>query len=95
VFTYHPEETALGKRKIKTAGKMVDNVITLDSVFEILLYTAIISDPETGGQRYVFQTNSDRGLDTARTPLGMYEEMYVDNDLAKVIKRVDDYYNGE
>jgi hypothetical protein len=90
VFTYHPEESATGSKKIKTAGKMIDNVITLDSYFEILLYTDIISDPEKG-RRYVFQTNNS-GNDTARTPMGMYDEMYIDNDLNEVIKTVKKYY---
>lgn len=91
VFTYHTEETANGKLKVKTAGKMVDNVITLDSVFEILLYTDIISDPEKG-KRYVFQTNSD-GSNSARTPMEMYEEEYIDNDLNEVLKTVKEYYS--
>ena len=43
---------------------------------------------------YKFLTNTD-GEHVAKTPLGMFEERYVDNDLAEIIKVIDAYNEGE
>jgi hypothetical protein len=41
--------------------------------------------------RYVFATNTD-GLDVTKSPIGMFEETFVDNDLQMITNKIKDYY---
>lgn len=79
--------------KIKTQGKMLDAVITLEGLFTYVLFTKVIQN-ENNKAEYKFITNSD-GTCTAKTPMGMFDEIYVDNDLDMVIKKIAEYNEGE
>ena len=61
---------------------MVDEKLTLEGLFSIVLYGKIIVN-EQGERQYVFQTFSD-GADTCKTPMGMFNEDYIVNDLQLV-----------
>ena len=78
--------------KMKTIGKMIDNMITLEGLFTYVLFTDIIRDPE-GEVTHKFITQSD-GTTTAKTPMGCFNEMYIDNDLQFVVEQIDKY-NGD
>lgn len=78
--------------KIKTLGKMLDSVITLEGLFTYVLFTTIEKDEENK-PRYMFKTNSD-GTCTAKSPMGLFDELLIDNDLNMVIQRIKEY-NGE
>jgi hypothetical protein len=45
------------------------------------------------GTAYRFRTQSN-GSDSAKSPMGMFERLYIDNDLAQVIEKCEDYYNN-
>lgn len=79
--------------RMKTQGKMLDNVITLEGLFTYVFFTAIQRNEETGLPVYKFMTNSD-GTCTAKSPMGLFEELYIDNDLNFVINSIKKY-NGE
>lgn len=79
--------------KMKTIGKMVDTVITLEGLFTYVLFT-IRKMNDDGIIEYKFMTNSD-GTNTAKTPLGCFKELYVDNDLQMIFDRIDEYNNNE
>lgn len=79
------------KTKAKTVGKMIDNQITLEGMFTIVLYTNIEKTKE--GMKYQFLTNSD-GITTAKSPKGMFAYK-IDNDLSQVIKAIEEYENTE
>lgn len=79
--------------KMKTIGKMVDTVITLEGLFTYVLFT-VRKMNDDGIIEYKFMTNSD-GTNTAKTPLGCFEELYVDNDLQMIFDRIDEYNNNE
>lgn len=79
--------------KIKTIGKMLDSVITLEGLFTYVLFTKILRDEASNGVSYKFMTNSD-GTCTAKSPMGLFPNLYVDNDLNMVINRIKEY-NGE
>lgn len=81
------------RMKIKTIGKMIDSMITLEGLFTYVLFTSQDTDEE-GNIRYRFITNSD-GSNTAKTPMGCFESLYIDNDLDYVIKAIDEYNNGQ
>lgn len=75
--------------KIKTQGKMLDSVITLEGLFTYVLFTRVIQN-EDNKTEYKFVTNSD-GTCTAKTPMGLFPEILIDNDLDLVIKRIKEY----
>lgn len=84
-FIMHTERSEDGARiKMKTAGKMIDNQLTLESLFSIVLYCT------TDGKKHVFQTQSD-GVTTAKSPKGMFE-FEIPNDLKAVDDRIREYY---
>lgn len=74
--------------KIKTLGKMLDSVITLEGLFTYVLFTKVINDDET--VQYKFLTNSD-GSCTAKSPMGLFDDMLIDNDLDFVINKITEY----
>lgn len=87
-FLHHPEtDQSTGRQKAKTIGRMLDEKLTLEGCFDIVLYA------QTDGTDHWFQTQSD-GTNTAKSP----EEMFPDripNDLAEVDKTIRAYYGLE
>lgn len=75
--------------KIKTIGKMIDNMITVEGLFTYVFFTALIPDAD-GTISHKFITQSD-GTTTAKTPMGCFDEMLIDNDLQYVIEKIDQY----
>jgi len=72
-----------GRRKIKTIGKMLDSMITLEGMFTIVLYTTV-------DEGYFFKTQTD-GYDTCKSPMEMFSEARIPNDLQIVIDAIKDY----
>ena len=92
VVSTHSENT--GDRinpyyKMKTLGKMLDNTITLEGLFTYVFFTAIQRDDD-GNPSYKFMTNSD-GTTTGKSPMGLFNDLYIDNDLKLVIDRIEEY----
>jgi len=93
VFTlWHPEIDGEGNMKMKTVGKMVNDYLTPEGLFTVILYTRV--SKEDGGLKYEFVTNND-GDSPARSPIGMFDETYIPNDLGYVAEKINEYYNGE
>ena len=84
-FLHHAETTADGKIKAKTIGKMLDEKLTVEGLFSIVLYC------DTDGMKHRFITQSD-GKTTAKSPMEMFE-LEIDNDLKATDKTIRDYYN--
>jgi hypothetical protein len=82
----HTQEDDSGHIKVKTIGKLLDEKITLEGLLTIVLRTSVIN-----GQ-YVFSTKNN-GLDTVKSPLGLFEDEHIDNDLAVIDAAISDYYN--
>lgn len=83
-FLHHPEQTEQGRIKAKTVGKLIDNWLTLEGLFSIVLLA------ETDGKEHWFITQSD-GYSTAKSPMEMFPEK-IDNDLKLVDKTIREYY---
>lgn len=81
------------KYVIKTIGKLLAEKVTLEGLFTYLLFTKV-QEGDDGKMEYKFLTNTD-GACVAKTPLGMYEELLIDNDLNEVIKTIDEYNNAD
>ena len=84
-FMGHSDTDANGNEKFKTIGKMLDEKVTLEGMFTIVLKTVV-----TDG-KYQFSTRNS-GQDTVNTPLGMFNDVLIDNDLAMVDKTIREYY---
>jgi hypothetical protein len=85
-FLGHTEVDTFGNCKFKTIGKMLDDKITVEGMFAIVLRTRVADG------HFYFSTVND-GTDTVKTPMGMFPEAYIDNDLAIVDAAIRDYYN--
>lgn len=81
----HTETTDAGRTKIKTIGKMLDEKITLEGMVTICLRTVI-----RDGQ-YFFSTRNS-GSDTVKTPMGLFDDDLIENDLAAVDAAIFHYY---
>lgn len=84
-FLQHTEMTDSGKEKAKTIGKLLDEKITVEGMFTIVLKTDVIDG------RYVFRTQNN-GSDTVKSPMGMFDTEEVENDLREVDKVIREYY---
>ena len=96
VFLTHSENVgdALNpKYVIKTVGKLLAEKVTLEGLFTYIFFTKVAEGTE-GKMEYKLLTNSD-GTCVAKTSLGMFEEMEIDNDLNEIIKVIDAYNNGD
>lgn len=94
-FLTHAEESTdiEGNRKLKakTIGKMIDNVLTLEGLFSIVLFGKVKKSKETG-VKYVFETQNN-GENTCKSPRGMFESFEIPNDLALVKNAIIEYEN--
>lgn len=81
----HSTTDDLGHTKTKTIGKLLDEKVTVEGMFSIVLRTHVID-----GQ-YQFSTQNN-GLDTVKSPMGLFAERLIDNDLAAVDAAICDYY---
>lgn len=85
-FFGHSERDGDGGEKFKTIGKLLDEKVCVEGYFTIVLKTVV----QDG--RYLFSTRND-GMDTVKTPLGMFSDALIENDLAAVDKTIREYYN--
>lgn len=86
VYLLHHTETDsnTGKIKAKTMGKMLDNQLTVEGLFAIVLLCF------TDGKRHKFITQTD-GMTTAKSPMEMLDAE-IDNDLKAVDTAIRTYY---
>lgn len=68
--------------RIKTSGKKLDKIV-LESKFT----TVLIAKCKEG--KYIFETQSRNS--TAKSPLGLFTEFEIDNDLKKVIESMEEF----
>lgn len=83
----HSTTDEFGTVRLKTIGKMLDSVIVLEGLFTTVLRTRV----DTASNKYYFMTKNN-GHDTTKSPLGMFDESEIENDLAVVDNRIKEYY---
>ena len=85
-FLHHTEtDSNTGRIKAKTIGRMLDQQLTVEGCFDIVLLTSV------EGPEHYFITQSD-GYTTAKSPEGMFEAK-IPNDLKAVDTRIREYWN--
>ncbi|MGN1327985.1 MAG: AAA family ATPase [Clostridia bacterium] len=85
-FIMHEDKNEFGDIKPKTIGKLIDDKVNLEGLFAIVLRAKKVD------KNYYFFTQSTEN-DVAKSPMGMFEDLYIDNDLKKVDDIIRDFYN--
>ena len=81
----HVDRDQFGNEKFKTIGKLLDEKVTLEGLFTIVLKT-VVKDG-----RYMFATQTN-GMDTVKSPMGMFDQVLIDNDLKAVDQAIRSFY---
>jgi len=85
-FLSHTSTDDQGTTKAKTIGKMLDEKITVEGLFTIVLRTL------RNDQGYFFTTQNN-GQDTVKSPIGMFEQNQIENNLDYVDQQIVEYYD--
>jgi hypothetical protein len=78
------------RQKAKTIGKMIDQNLTLEGLFTIVLFGKVKKVKD--GVEFIFETRNN-GENTCKSPKGMFEQPEIPNDLEFVRKSIIDYNN--
>lgn len=81
----HEEKDEAGEVKPKTIGKLLDEKVCIEGMFTIVLRCI-----EEGG-KHLFVTQASQGA-VSKSPIGMFEDLTIDNDLLLVDKKIREYY---
>lgn len=84
----HEDKDEDGDIKPKTLGKLLNGTVCLEGMCTMVL-RSMFND---GVYQFSTQTN---GQDTVKSPMGMFDSQYIDNDLKMVDNTVRKYYNIE
>ena len=85
-FLHHTEtDPNTGRVKAKTVGKMIDQYLTLEGCFDVVLLA------EVDGEGHHFVTQSD-GYNTAKSPEGMFPTLKIPNDLGIVDSAIREFW---
>lgn len=80
-FLHHSETGADGREKCKTIGKMLEEKLVIEGLFDIVLYCA--------DHQFFTQANE---ISTAKSPEDMFTELSIPNDLKAVDVSIRSYY---
>lgn len=81
----HEDMNDFGQIKPKTIGKLLDEKVCIEGMFTIVLRCI----EESG--KHLFVTQSADGA-VSKSPIGMFEDLTIDNDLLLVEKAIREYY---
>lgn len=79
-FLHHTDTDSEGREKAKTIGRMLDEKLTVEGCFDIVIYCE--------DHKFFTQAN---GQSTAKTPEDMFE-LEIPNDLKAVDEKIREYY---
>lgn len=80
-FLHHTETGSDGREKCKTIGKMLEEKLVVEGMFDVVLYCS--------DHKFFTQANE---ISTAKTPEGMFDSMEVENDLGAVDRAIREYW---
>ena len=71
---------------MKTSGKKLEKIVVESKFTHVFI--------AKGNQgKFVFETHANNS--TAKTPMGLFEEDEIPNDVAAILKRIEEYENGD
>jgi hypothetical protein len=85
-FVTHEEIDENGVSHPKSIGKMLSQQLVIEGLFSIVLRSMQKEN------QYVFQTHND-GTSVCKSPIDMFEDDFIPNDLAEVDKIIREYYD--
>lgn len=80
--------------RLYTTGKMLTNAVNLDGLFSYLLYTERYVEDGDEEVKYRIKTRTD-GNDTCRSVAGCFKDKYVEPNMDKIIKRINEFEESE
>lgn len=84
----HSEQREDGIFRCKTIGKMLNEKITVEGMFTIVLHSLIQDD------EYGFLTQTTKNY-LAKSPMEMFDDLFITNDLQFVRDKADNYFNED
>lgn len=84
----HTEADHEGVIKPQSVGKMVPNKVSIEGRITTVFHARVI------GGEFKFLTQFD-GLYSAKTPMGLFSDLYIDNDLQYVKEQMHAYFNED
>ena len=84
----HEDKDDYGDVKPKTIGKLLDEKVCVEGMFTIVLRCVL------DGNRHCFITQSANGA-VSKSPMGMFPDLEIDNDLLMVDGIIREYYEIE
>jgi hypothetical protein len=81
----HEDSDDFGNIKPKTIGKLLDEKVCVEGLFTIVLRCV----SENGQHKFI--TQSEGGA-VSKSPMGMFDSLEIDNDLALVDEKIREYY---
>lgn len=78
--------------KMKTTGKMIDEYLTPEGKFDVVLLGYSKFDAAEKKVEKAYLTNETEMFSSAKSPYGMFEELFIPNDLGYVLEKVNEYY---
>jgi len=82
----HSDIDNQGKSKVRTIGKMLDDKVCLEGMVSTVLHSMIVD----GEYKFLTQNNSTH---LAKSPMGMFDDLLIDNDLQYVKEKIESYFN--
>jgi len=89
-FFMHKDTSDDGQEKAKTLGRLLDEKLTLEGLFTIVLKT-VVQENSGGTLNFYFSTQTT-GYDRVKSPMGMFESPLIENDLKRVDEIIREYY---
>lgn len=71
---------------VRSIGKAISEKVVIEGLFTMVL-EAVVDNGE-----YKFLTHNIHGTSVVKTPMGMFDEDYIDNDLNIVLNAIKEYY---
>lgn len=81
----HTEQDHAGVLKPKTVGKMTADYVGIAERSAVVLHSRVVDE------QYCFQTQHN-GIHMAKTPMGMFDKLQIENDLKYVKEKMKTYY---
>ena len=84
----HSDQSEIGKTKIKTLGKMLDDKVVLEGMFTVVLQSIVYDS------KYLFVTQNN-GSNTCKSPKGLFETETIPNDMTEIVKAYNKYNDAD
>lgn len=89
-------QSGLPMDKMKSIGKIIDDKFNMEGCFNYVLFAGSeMSEGDNGAKINKFFLTQSDGTNTAKTPIGVFDEVKIPNDLGYIVNKINEYENGE